>query len=133
MAAEPAGRSPAGQPGAWPGAGEVTPLWPFPRTEIQAACKAPKNCMFSCNYNELQSSRLVCCWFFWFLFFPFGLLVVFFSPNISFVAEDYIPNGVFLSAVLYTVLLFKELAWILTTLQAGNLVGTLLSCLLIYR
>lgn len=55
----------------------------------------------------------------------------FFFPNISSVAEDYIPNGIILSAVLYTVLLFKELVRILTALQAGNLVGTLLSCLLI--
>lgn len=65
--------------------------------------------------------------------FSFFLLAFlwYFSPNISFVAENYIPNGVILSAVLYTVLLFKELARILTALQAGNLVGTLLSCLLI--
>lgn len=64
-------------------------------------------------------------------FFLLAFLWVFFPPNISFVAEDYIPSGVILSAVLHTVLLFKELAWILTALQAGNLVGTLLSCLLI--
>lgn len=113
---------------------EVTPLWPFPRAEIQAACKTPQNRIFNCNYNTLQSTRLVCRWFYFLvLFLPFGVLVVFFSPNISFVAEDYIPNGVFLSAVLYTALLFKELAWILTTLQAGNLVGALFCCLLIYH
>lgn len=112
---------------------QVTPPWPFPRAETQAACKAPQNRIFNCNYNTLQSTRLVCRWFFWFLFLPFGVLVVFFSPNISFVAEDYIPNGVFLSAVLYTALLFKELAWILTTLQAGNLVGAVFCCLLIYH
>lgn len=111
----------------------VTPVWPSQEQRYRQHAKPLQNCIFKCKYNELQSSRLVCCWVFWFLFFPFGFLVVFFSPTISFVAEDYIPNGVFLSAVLYTVLLFKELAWILTTLQAGNLVGTLLSCLLIYR
>lgn len=65
------------------------------------------------------------------IFFPFSFPVFFFPPNISFVAEDYIPNGIILSAALYTVLLFKELARILTALQAGNLGGALLSCLLI--
>jgi len=66
-----------------------------------------------------------------FFLFSSGFPVVFFPPNISFVAEDYIPNGVILSAVHYTVLLFKEAAWILTALQAGNLAGPLLSRLLI--
>lgn len=64
-------------------------------------------------------------------FFSFQLSCVFFSPNISFVAQDYIPKGIILSAAWYTVLLFKELARILTALQAGNLGGALLSCLLI--
>lgn len=72
--------------------------------------------------------------FFFFFFnlslFSFGFPVLFFPPNVSFVA-DYIPNGVILSAALYAALLFKELARILTALQAGNLGGPLLSCLLI--
>lgn len=71
----------------------------------------------------MKFSQAALCLFYLFLFL--------FPPNISFVAEDYIPTGVILSAVLYTVLLFKELAQILTALQAGNLVGTVLSRLLI--
>lgn len=71
--------------------------------------------------------------FYFFFLLAFLVFFFFFSPckclNCS--RSSYIPNTVILSAALHTALLFKELPWILTALQAGNPVGPLLSCLLI--
>lgn len=133
MAARASGGESRLEPGAWPGGGYPCLALPKSRDtgSMQSSSKIAFLTVITVNFS--QPGLFVGGFLgFLFFFFPFGFLVVFFSPNISFVAEDYIPNGVFLSAVSYTVLLFKELAWIVTTLQAGNLVGTLLSCLLIY-
>lgn len=124
---QPAGLAAAGACPCGGGRGSV-PSLAFPRAETQAACRALQK-LHLLEWVSVKQARIFIFFFFWLsLFFFF-----FFPPckclNCS--RSSYIPNTVILSAALHTALLFKELPWILTALQAGNPVGPLLSCLLI--